>query len=119
MNHDFLLKKMHELRESWVQLKDERLKLKIRRPTKLEVSVNGSNLFGDSAEKVHKYIVDWSGFTERDIIGQAGGDDALDYHPDFVREYLNEHVHDMFTVIEAISESIKSSNAQEVELEKK
>ena len=42
-------------------------------------------------EDLHKHAADWAGFTEADLVGAAGSDDAVPFHPALLQAWLAEH----------------------------
>jgi hypothetical protein len=42
-------------------------------------------------EDLHKHAADWSGFTEADLVGAAGSDDVVPFHPALLQAWLADH----------------------------
>lgn len=107
MNHDKLLALMAKQREFGVDdlpgFAGRRITL--RRPTEEQVLTELLVLvpnpedpakplahFVSQPKNLHTYAVDWAGFTEADLVGAAGGDDAVPFHPLLLQAWLAEHV---------------------------
>lgn len=79
MESSALIKALLGQRESWCELGDG-LAVKLRRPAESEMP---AFYRGVSVESLKTYTVDWRGFTEATLLGQAvGASDALPFDAD-------------------------------------
>jgi hypothetical protein len=73
MDAKTLIAALLDQRDSWCELAPA-LKVKLRRPPEEEL---GQFYGGVTAAAVKKYAVDWSGFTEAELLGAAVGSSSL------------------------------------------
>ena len=82
-----LIGKLRAQRESWHDLGDGK-RVRIRRPVESEF---GTLLRGILLEHVQKYVVDWEGITEADLLGPAvGASDPVPFSPEVWAEVISD-----------------------------
>lgn len=85
MSDDALIRKLRAQREFWMELApaaDGRpaLRVKLRRPTEWEVARDFASGTRDPMANVRDYTVDWEGFSEATLLGDAiGSSDPLPF----------------------------------------
>jgi hypothetical protein len=87
MSNNIILQQLRKQRELTIDLSD-RLKLTARRPTDLEFTeLRQSTKFGELGQN---YVIGWNGFTENDIVGGGGSDQAA-FDPELWKDYYADH----------------------------
>lgn len=86
-----LIKQMREQRAVWLDI-DERRRVKLLRPRETEqvgflrAVADGRNELYAELEHVKRFVHDWSGFTEADLVGAAGNSEPLAFTPELWAE---------------------------------
>lgn len=86
-----LISQMRDQRASWLDL-DDRRRVKVLRPRETEqvdflrkTEGGKPELYADQ-QHVEKFVVDWEGFTEADLVGAAGNSEPLAFDQALWRE---------------------------------
>lgn len=90
-----LLRQSKLKRSKWYELDDPpRRAVQIRRPQEGELfDMRGSRTAQDVVDLLSAAAIDWRGFTEADILGEAvGSQDAAEYSPELFAEWVFDHV---------------------------
>jgi hypothetical protein len=104
---DRLIRHLRAQRMSWIDLGDGK-GVRIIRPTEVEI---GKNLFNEGRvevdfETMSKFVRDWRGFTEADILGAGvGSDDVVPFTSDLWEEIASDKIEWVRTVANAILQS--------------
>jgi hypothetical protein len=90
-----LIKQLRERRMTWVDLTLPGKRVRLIRPTEVELSQyfikDGSVSVG--IEEVKRFTIDWQGFTEADLLGAAiGSSDTVQFTPELWAEVVSDHV---------------------------
>jgi hypothetical protein len=116
MNAEQILKAMRTQRELGVPMggtPEAPRRMTLLRPTELEIQRDLLKLLPGKdgtpmaklevdPDKVHNYVVGWTGYTEADLLGPAGGSDAAPFAPELVREWLANNPADIHVLVEAL-----------------
>ena len=112
MKPEHILKAMRAQRELGVDMGNDR-RMTLLRPTELEIQRDLIKMMPgpDGApvaqllidpDKLHSYVVGWSGYTEADLLGPVGGSDAAPFAPELVQEWLANNPADIGTLLDAL-----------------
>ena len=112
---------LRKQRSSWVDLEDGKSVL-VQRPGEMqwrefmsfseEGKVTG---FSADLHHVQRYVTDWKGFTEADVLGGAGGSDQLAFHPEVWAEVVLDQAAWYTKVAEKLCEMVTSHLAASAE----
>lgn len=93
MAADDIARRMREKRMAWLEIADGK-KVRLIRPSEEQMGrgiVIGSGI-AIGYDEVKKFAVEWSGFTEADMLGAAiGSSDAVPFHADLWAEYVTDN----------------------------
>lgn len=99
-----LIKQLREQRMQWVELEPGK-EVRIIRPTETDLVTNlakGSSI-SMGFEEAAKYVVDWRGITEADLLGAAvGSSDAVPFSAALWAEVASDKLDWVNTVVQAI-----------------
>lgn len=91
-----LIKQLRERRMQWVDLDGlPGKRVRLIRPTEVELSQHfiKDGFVNVGVEEVKRFTVDWSGFTEADLLGASvGSSDAVPFSPDLWAEVVSDNV---------------------------
>jgi hypothetical protein len=102
MDVQALLARMAAQRETWADLPGGKRVL-LRRPPEIELP---AMIGGIGIDQVAAHVCDWSGFTESDLLGAAGGSDAVPFHADLWRAYAADHADVLQAASAALAEVV-------------
>jgi len=118
-----LLAKLRAAREHWVEVAPGK-RLKFLRPTEAEqlafvrVQGNGRQLVVE-LEQVQRFAVDWAGFTEADLLGQAVGvSDAVPFDSAVFAEVIADHLEWLQPAAEGLLQLIVGHRGDQATAEK-
>lgn len=114
MNHEKILRVMLAQREFVVDLAEGR-RVTVRRPTEMQIQRDhvvlkfnpdtpdkrDASLTVDP-DKVHELCVGWEGFSEADLTGAAGSSDAVPFHAELLRLWLEDQPDQARTLCTAV-----------------
>lgn len=90
-----LIKQMREQRMQWVDLDLPGKRVRIIRPTEVELAQNfiKAGEISVGVDEVKRHVVDWDGFTEADLLGASvGAANAVPFSPELWAEVVNDRV---------------------------
>lgn len=109
-----ILRAMEAQREFMVALDGER-KITMRRPTELQIQTNFIKLLPGpkpedppkteltaNPDQLHRYATGWTGFTEADLLGPAGGSDPAPFDQLLLQAWLEEHTEHIPTLLNGL-----------------
>lgn len=70
------------------------MRLRLLRPSEEDMGrgIVLAGIISIGFEEVKRFVVDWSGFTQADLLGAAiGSSDAVAFHPDLWAEYVTDN----------------------------
>lgn len=90
-----LIKQLRERRMVWVELDLPGKRVRLIRPTEVELAQHfiKDGIVSVGIEEVKRFTVDWSGFTEADLLGAAiGSSDTVPFSSDLWAEVVSDRV---------------------------
>lgn len=105
MASEKLLQRMRAARERVVTLAPDR-SVTVRRPTDLELTTYARG-GGMDTTTVFDHVVDWSGFTEADLV-PSGASDAVPFDRELFAEWVADHPQHWPTIAAAITDMIEA-----------
>lgn len=113
MSSATLIKRLREARMQWLDLADGK-QVRIIRPTEVELVLHfvKGHQISVGHDQAARYVVDWQGFSEADILGAAvGSSDPLAFDADLWAELLSDHLAWVNTVSQGLVKLVTEHQA--------